>query len=132
MRQRNGFNGDKPAADGGNKYPNLIEYEEKFSIPTDGGAYGMQSPVQNDVGGGYGVPSQYGSAQQFGSPSPVSSGATAVQSGYGMPVSERPMVFALRRFTDMYVYEYKDRLEYYRRTANGMEFVNTEYKRPAV
>lgn len=132
MRQRNGFNGDKPSADGGNKYPNLIEYEEKFSIPTDGGAYGMQNPSPVNTAGGYGSAAQYGAPPRYGAQASADFGASAGQNGYGASAGERPMVFALRRFADMYVYEYNDRLEYYRRTANGMEFVNTEYKRPAV
>lgn len=42
--------------------------------------------------------------------------------------SERPMVFMLRDDPDMYVYEYSDRLEYFRRTQVGMVHCATKNK----
>ena len=56
----------------------------------------------------------------------------SVGRGYSMepaPAAERPMVFALREHRDVYVYEYSDRLEYYKHTSEGMVKCNTEYKR---
>lgn len=46
-----------------------------------------------------------------------------------IPAPQPPMVFALRAYPDMYVYEYADRLEYYRRTDRGMELNNIETKK---
>lgn len=45
--------------------------------------------------------------------------------------SERPMVFVLRDDENMFVYEYSDRLEYYRRTDVGMVHCATKYKAKA-
>lgn len=41
---------------------------------------------------------------------------------------EQPLVFRTRKDPDLYVYEYSDRYQYWRRTKNGMVFENTEYK----
>ncbi len=42
--------------------------------------------------------------------------------------SERPMVFVMRSNSDMYVYEYSDRLEYFRNTNLGMVYCATKFK----
>ncbi len=42
--------------------------------------------------------------------------------------SERPMVFVMRDDENMFVYEYSDRLEYYRRTDRGMVHCATKFK----
>ncbi len=42
--------------------------------------------------------------------------------------AERPMVFVLRSDKDMYVYEFSDRLEYYRRTEIGMVHCATKFR----
>lgn len=56
--------------------------------------------------------------------------APAPQEFNSAPVvsSERPMVFMLRDDENMFVYEYSDRLEYYRRTDVGMVHCATKYK----
>ena len=41
---------------------------------------------------------------------------------------EQPLVFKTRRDPDLYVYEYSDRYQYWRRTPQGMVFERTEYK----
>lgn len=41
---------------------------------------------------------------------------------------EQPLVFRTRRDPDLYVYEYSDRYQYWRRTPQGMVFERTEYK----
>lgn len=62
---------------------------------------------------------------------PASAAATPVGGGYTAPPvvqNECPMVFALRANPEMFVYEYSDRLEYYRRTHIGMVHCYTESK----
>lgn len=42
--------------------------------------------------------------------------------------NERPMVFVLRNDRSCFIYEYSDRLEYYKRTENGMQYYATKLK----
>lgn len=49
-------------------------------------------------------------------------------SGTDVP-DEQPLVFRTRKDPDLYVYEYSDRYQYWRRTKTGMVFENTEYKK---
>ena len=49
-------------------------------------------------------------------------------SGADVP-TEQPLVFRTRKDPDLYVYEYSDRYQYWRRTNTGMVFENTEYKK---
>lgn len=48
-------------------------------------------------------------------------------SGANVP-DEQPLVFRTRKDPDLYVYEYSDRYQYWRRTRTGMVFENTEFK----
>ena len=155
-RRRDGFDADRPAMQNN---LDLTGYSEQYVLPADGGFSNRpprEAVPETDLFGsgtfGNAKPSAaYGVQQQsniFGGAQPVSDGmfggaaqqgfGTAAQSAIGTadPVgassavgTERPMVFALRNYKDMYVYEYSDRLEYYCRTENGMEYRNTEYKR---
>lgn len=69
-----------------------------------------QSSAQSDT-----PHAQNGAYSQVGGVPPVNTG-------------ERPMVFVLRDDRNMYVYEYSDRLEYYRRTEYGMSYCATKFK----
>ncbi len=77
----------------------------------------------------------------FGDPLAASTGAPAqaepranaetFSQGGGVPPvnsGERPMVFVLRDDRNMFVYEYTDRLDYYRRTEYGMSYCATKFK----
>ncbi len=76
-------------------------------------SFGSQQPV------GYSQPS-------FGSQQPVGYAADMQPT---RNADEIPMVFALRSDSNVYVYEYSDRLEYYRNTPGGMIRRNVEYKK---
>lgn len=95
---------------------NLTKFEEKYILPTDAGV----SPAPAAP-----APSGYGFVPPAQQQTPVPS----VQNYATSPAAERPLVFALRAFKDVYVYEYSDRLEYYNHTADGMVKCNVEYKR---
>lgn len=118
---------------------NSTGYREKTVFPTDFGApennnfqnggYNQNVPQNNGFDGGYAqapapdggytqpaAPQSYGYAQ---SAAPV---ATA-------QVSELPMVFASRTHSDVYVYEYPDRLEWYLKTATCMHLFNIDRKK---
>lgn len=41
---------------------------------------------------------------------------------------ERPLIFALKSEKNMYVYEYSDRLQFYKRRGDSMKLVHIEYK----
>lgn len=106
--RRRPFNTEKPV----DAEENLTGFDERYVIPTGVPVDGFSQPQQ---------------------PQPQSGGQTyAPQSApaydRSMAEPERPMVFALREHPDMYVYEYSDRFEYYRRTPYGMERCNTEYR----
>ena len=49
-------------------------------------------------------------------------------SGADVP-DEKPLVFRTRKDPDLYVYEYSDRYQYWRRTGAGMVFESTEWKK---
>lgn len=114
MRRRN-FNNYNDGNPSDEEYLNLTKYDEKYILPTDGGAYGD--------GGMYGV-SETAASPQARTADTASSAAIPVATS-----TDRPMVFALRNYKDMYVYEYPDRLEYYVKTASGMFLYNTEPKK---
>lgn len=108
---------------------NLTGYEERYELPTNGaGGFGFMQdaqPAQNQTAP-TSQPSLFGQSA-YGQAQPGTGHATAV-AAEPAPAKERPMVFALRAFSDMFVYEYSDRFEYYRRTPDGMVRCNTEYK----
>ncbi len=89
-------------------------------------SYGTQPPV------GYSQPS-FGTQQPSGYSQPSYGSQPPV--GYASDMQptrnadEIPMVFALRSDSNVYVYEYSDRLEYYRNTPGGMIRRNVEYKK---
>lgn len=97
--------------DGDGAEENLTKFEEKYILPTD--AISPSAPPS----------SGYGFLQNVETPRPSEENYSSA------PAAERPMVFALRAFKDVYVYEYSDRLEYYNHTADGMVKCNVEYKR---
>ncbi len=101
---------------------NLTKYDEKYILPTDGSANVSQDPVP--------VPQSAASVATDMKTETVTD-VYSVGRGYGRESveTERPMVFALRAYKDVYVYEYKDRLEYYKNTPDGMVKCNTEYKK---
>jgi hypothetical protein len=50
---------------------------------------------------------------------------------FGVQNEETPMVFATRRDPDVLVYEYSDRLKFYKKTKKGLVHISTEYKNGA-
>lgn len=107
---------------------NPTNYDEKFVIPTGGGAQMQQS-------GMFGAAPAY-TAPVYKTEQPLGFGAATapVAAGVGSDAektsaAEQPMVFALRSDAQLYVYEYSDRLEYYRNTPGGMLLCNIENKR---
>ena len=128
---------------GDSDYADNTKYDEKYIMPTNA--------VTPDFGTSsvYAAPAQEpGQTQMFNDPmkdaEPVQSArpsfyaaqprsADRIDSGYGSPQSvqqaEAPRVFALRSDPTLYVYEYSDRLEYYRNTPGGMLLCNIENKR---
>lgn len=76
---------------------------------------------------GFGAPALDGANAQipFGAPPQYNYGAA---NDYGAPVQERPMVFSIERDPNGYIYEYSDRLEYYRYTGAGMVLINSVKK----
>lgn len=118
--RRRPFNTESPVTG-----ENLTGYDERYDLPVNGSGAGVglaqDAPAQNGVSVQPGL-----FDRSFGQAQPVAT-ATAV-AAESAPIKERPMVFALRAFSDMFVYEYSDRFEYYRRTPDGMVRCNTEYK----
>lgn len=118
--RRRPFNTESPVTG-----ENLTGYDERYDLPVNGSGAGVghaqDAPAQNGISVQPGL-----FDQSFGQAQPVAT-ATAV-AAESAPIKERPMVFALRAFSDMFVYEYSDRFEYYRRTPDGMVRCNTEYK----
>lgn len=109
-------------------YADNTKYDEKYVMPTKGGAsaFGTSSV--------YSAPAeQPGQTRMFGDPMTdavrgPSLYANSVPTN-GTGTAEAPRVFALRSDPTLYVYEYSDRLEYYRNTPTGMMLCNVEYKR---
>ncbi len=138
---RRRFNDSVPSS-GNNDYADNTKYDEKYIMPTDA--------VTPDFGTSsvYAAPAQEpGRTQSFrdpmaepdrmqpsARPSLYAAPRTEQQNtGYGasQPTqrSEAPMVFALRSDPTLFVYEFSDRLEYYRNTPTGMMLCNVEYKK---
>ncbi|MCH5154048.1 MAG: hypothetical protein J1F71_02435 [Clostridiales bacterium] len=105
------------AFDGQGSELNSTGYSEKTVFTTDFGSP-ENSNYQNAA-------PQGGSAQSslFGEP-------VAQDNAYApsTPKVELPMVFASRENSDMYIYEYPDRLEWYVRTSTCMLLVRTAKK----
>ncbi len=122
-------------------YADNTKYDEKYIMPTDA--------VTPDFGTSsvYAAPAQEpGQTQSFRDPMSEPDGrqpsrpsfyasprTEQANNGYGaqQPSSraEAPMVFALRSDPTLFVYEFSDRLEYYRNTPTGMMLCNVEYKK---
>ncbi len=104
----------------------LNKYDEKYMLPTDG-AFGFgTAPEQVTV-----QPTQQpvmtaSDAFGFMPEQNINRNTNAAQPV--PPVGERPMVFALRSDSSLFVYEYSDRLEIYRNTGAGMKLCNVDYK----
>ena len=138
--------GENPTSQDDNDYADNTKYDEKYIMPTNA--------VTPDFGTSsvYAAPDRQPSHPQaftdpmrdgrdntltpsqslFSSAAQNASGER--MGGYGDRQSaarqaEAPMVFALRSDPTLYVYEYSDRLEYYRKTPNGMMMCNVEYKK---
>lgn len=47
----------------------------------------------------------------------------------GIETEEKPMIFATRRDPDVIVYEYSDRLKFFRKTKRGLIHISTEFKK---
>ncbi|MCH5155256.1 MAG: hypothetical protein J1F69_01490 [Clostridiales bacterium] len=111
---------------------NATGYREKTVFSTDFGSpensnyqnSGAQGP-QDNFGGyaqsGYGDFSQNAAPQNYGYTQSATQG-TATQ------VQDLPMVFASRKHSDIYVYEYPDRVEWYLKTATCMHLFDTQKK----
>lgn len=80
---------------------------------------------------GYGAtaPTGYGAATPTGYGAPAPSATAASSTAKFFATGEKPMVFALRSDPTLFVYEFADRLEFYRNTHGGMLLCNVEYKR---
>lgn len=110
-RRRGGF-GEQASPAPTDDYLNLTKYDEKFILPTDGGL-----PLQQQT-------------------EPRVDGATVTavrdlqqtEPQQLAQQTERPMVFLSRAHSDIYIYEYSDRLEYYVKTATCMFKFNTVAK----
>lgn len=105
-RRRNNF-GQQSNPVPTDDYLNLTKYDEKFILPTDVGA---QAAAQ--------------------SPLAETTTVTAVRDlqSTDAQTAERPMVFLSKEHSDIYIYEYSDRLEYYVKTATCMFKFNTVNK----
>lgn len=117
---------------------NSTGYREKTVFSTDFG-----SPENNNFQNGF-ADSPAPSAVQDSYSQPVAQNAggysqPAAQQGYGYApqtgssavttqVGELPRVFASRKHSDIYVYEYPDRIEWYLKTATCMHLFNIERK----
>ena len=127
----------------GEDLSSLTNYDERTVKPIEG------TTELKPLGGEQSFSSFRPSAQQFSyseqpQPSqPFTSSATSpsplfgeraekpyeASQSYSAKPSDPPMVFALRADPGVYVYEYADRLEYYRHShINGMLLINTKYK----
>ena len=102
---------------GGQGEQNSTGYSERTVFPTDFGSP-ENSNYQNTAPQGNG-----GQSGLFGDIAPQ-------ESGYAPSASkpELPMVFASRENSDMYIYEYPDRLEWYVKTSTCMLLVRTAKK----
>ncbi len=117
--------------------PDLTGYEEKQVFTTDNAFVGgyNNAPVQpvdyTGLGGNnYAAqPNNYVTPQQDGY---MQAQAPVVTEMRDLSVpntsTERPMVFAMRGHSDIYIYEFSDRLEYYVRTNTKMFKYDTVYK----
>ena len=99
-RRRGGF-GEQTSPAPTDDYLNLTKYDEKFILPTDGGLR-QRCPTVTAV-------------RELAQDAPLQQ-------------TERPMVFLSRAHSDIYIYEYSDRLEYYVKTATCMFKCNTVTK----
>lgn len=91
-RRRNGFDNQSPVPSDG-----LTKYDEKYIFSTD--THSVGSP-QSDS------PATVMSMRDISQPEQAD--------------RELPMVFRLRSNSDIYVYEYRDRLEYFLKTDTAM------------
>ena len=123
--------GDGPELPGNSDYADNTKYNEKYVMPTRGTApdFGTSSV--------YSEPTEYpGQVRMFNDPMTGASRGASQHASSITPqngaqnTSEAPMVFALRSDPSLYVYEYSDKLEYYRHTPTGMMLCNIEYKKP--
>ncbi|MDE7463650.1 MAG: hypothetical protein K2M48_01355, partial [Clostridiales bacterium] len=76
----------------------------------------------------YTAQQNYATQQSYAAPQNYSAPAKPAYAPVSTVQSERPMVFMLRDDPNMFVYEYTDRLEYFRRTDVGMVHCATKYK----
>lgn len=121
-----GFGNRRRAFDNNNNNDqNGTGYQEKKVFPTDFSAPEYSNNYQS---GGYAQDNGYTR------PAPQNSGAqsgvyTQSMGGTMTEVAqERPMVFASRKHSDMYVYEYSDRVEWYLKTDKEMYLFDTVKK----
>ena len=105
------------------RQPDLTGYDEKQVFSTDGlfGGAPVQQPVVQPV---VQPTVDYTSFAQSGA---ANYGAVATEMRE-IPAPEKPMVFAMRGHSDIYIYEYSDRLEYYVKASTKMHLFDTVYK----
>ena len=121
------YNDRRRAFDGQGREQNSTGYSEKTTLPVDFGSP-ENSNYQNNVPPTSGTPSG-GMFDVFSQP--VTQQIPTQQSydfAQSAPKAELPMVFASHRHKDIYVYEYKDRLEWYLKTPTGMLLIQTQQK----
>lgn len=114
------------AAHGGTAIDRL--FDNMPNANTDNNTFAQQSFFQNPA------PQSNFGAQQFAQNNGYAQvGGYAQNNNYAQntpPVyGERPMVFSIERDPNGYIYEYSDRLEYYRYTGAGMVLINSVKKR---
>ncbi len=114
------------AAHGGAAIDRL--FDNMPNANSNNNAFAQQSFLQNSA------PQNNFGAQQFAQNNGYAQvGGYAQNNNYGQntpPVyGERPMVFSIERDPNGYIYEYSDRLEYYRYTGAGMVLINSVKKR---
>ena len=120
-----------------NNDQNSTGYSEKTVFPTDFGGqennnfqngYAQPTTPQNNGYDGYAqnqTPAGGMYAQQAQHNYAYAQSSAPVTTAQ---MRELPMVFASRTHSDVYIYEYSDRLEYYLRTATSMYLFNTVRK----
>lgn len=104
--------------------PDLTNYEEKKVFAADGG----MSPIPDYGTFGTSDFSGINTSADHSQPS-----APAMTEMHPIPTASvqtemRPMVFAMKGHSDIYVYEYPDRLEYYVKASTKMHLFDTVYK----
>ena len=118
------FDRKRPFDRQGDSEQNSTGYSERTVFSTDFGSP-ENSNFQNGMTGSAPQGGSYDGDRGGGD---FSSARQSYDYGQSTTSPELPMVFASHRHEDIYVYEYKDRLEWYLRTPTGMLLIQTQPK----